>query len=543
MKERIQAQQAYKDAMDSMKMPAQIDLDKRIITSGSGSVRIKSKWLGFAAAAVMLVFVAVGVVMIVKGNEPKTYSATMQLEKDSTIPSGEIKSVEQAVEECRKCTLLRNDEYIKLQKNKDNLTKEVVESFESRYKQIDERDSECRNYLSKNADYSKPLFFGATLNADGYAVIGFHCPESDGIKSYLQAKNNYYLCDAKTGKEITKCIVYDKLGFFGEQVLMFDGALAFKLEKFDVDALSGNLMLISKSPDDELDEFTLVENFKFCDKLFMSGKDIQELDELVFKAKNDFCDPITINIQDLTCAPHGIYMRVFLTANNEKGDKLIKSNIGAAIDNFVIGGDGKDGQINIMSDGWLCSREGVYVRELFRAESASVYDCYIPLAITPQSGVEFKLNVFKPNLSQSDIVNGDWNGILLGSTTVTYEPESEEKVFYNNAGNEIRLSDMYFTLDKSVDDVTLLTLKYEDGNEKTLPYLQDIIWESCTTSGEIDVNGTVIRDHLWFRQNMNIENENEKYSKLYVPNFFKEQIDTSGVTSIVYAGEEYTLRQ
>ena len=86
MKERKDAQQAYINAMNKMKMPAQIDLDKKMIVSGSGRVKMKSKALAYAAlAAVLAVCIAVGAIVLHNRDSDSTpkigSSRDMTLEK------------------------------------------------------------------------------------------------------------------------------------------------------------------------------------------------------------------------------------------------------------------------------------------------------------------------------------------------------------------------------------------------------------------------------------------------------------------------------
>ena len=102
MKERKNVQQAYADAMRKMSMPATLDTEKQIITNGTSKIRIKSRALAYAAvAAALAVCVGVGAMIFTAKNadiiDPVNSSADMRLEKDQTIPVGEITSVEQAV--------------------------------------------------------------------------------------------------------------------------------------------------------------------------------------------------------------------------------------------------------------------------------------------------------------------------------------------------------------------------------------------------------------------------------------------------------------
>ena len=88
MKERITAQQAYINAMSAMKMPPQPDLDKKITMSGAGGVKMKSKWVTFAAAAAVMALCIGGAVWAFRGNTITTdnsSAASTQLENKSHI--------------------------------------------------------------------------------------------------------------------------------------------------------------------------------------------------------------------------------------------------------------------------------------------------------------------------------------------------------------------------------------------------------------------------------------------------------------------------
>ena len=51
MEERKNAEQAYKDALTKMSMPAIFDADKEMFSNGRSGIKMKSRVLAYAAAA------------------------------------------------------------------------------------------------------------------------------------------------------------------------------------------------------------------------------------------------------------------------------------------------------------------------------------------------------------------------------------------------------------------------------------------------------------------------------------------------------------
>ena len=186
MKEKRDAQQAYKSAMQKMKMPPVLDTEQHIMSSGSGGIKMKSKALAFAAAAAVLaLFIGVGAFMLSRNADDNIKigsSKDMTLETDDTIPSGEITSVAQAVSEHQKCELLENDEYIKLKAGRDNITKQMADSFFERTGKISERNEKCLNYISDNSE-DKTLFVHAIKYDNGYIDLKFHL-DSESWKKF-----------------------------------------------------------------------------------------------------------------------------------------------------------------------------------------------------------------------------------------------------------------------------------------------------------------------------------------------------------------------
>ena len=102
MEERKNAEQAYKDALTKMSMPAIFDADKEMFSNGRSGIKMKSKVLAYAAAAAVLaVCIGIGAIVInARSGDVRTspgVDSGLHLEEDQTIPSGDIVTVSQAV--------------------------------------------------------------------------------------------------------------------------------------------------------------------------------------------------------------------------------------------------------------------------------------------------------------------------------------------------------------------------------------------------------------------------------------------------------------
>ena len=335
MKERKNAEQAYADAMRKMSMPARLDTDKQIVSSGSGKIRMKSRFLAYtAAAAVLAVCVAVGAIVIHNKNSDDNIktsaSSNYKLEDDQTIPSGEIKSVEQAIEEHQKCLLLENDEYIKLETNKDNITKEMAESYFNRVDKLGKRDSECMDYLAEKSKSETAMAISARLYDDGNAeIVYLNGLGSEEWFESVTENGEGYLCDKKTGNRIVKLSV-SQYDYYDKSNRVF--GLDLKLDKPSVDELKSDLSLVFV--DKENDKLTqlVLEDIRFSDKVFINKTEKAELSKLAAKAMGTQDSPnyensVNITADKVVCSQHGMYMRLTVTAANDTGKSLIKKHI------------------------------------------------------------------------------------------------------------------------------------------------------------------------------------------------------------------------
>lgn len=286
MKERENAEQAYIDAMKKMSMPAQIDLDRQIISCGSSKIRMKSKALAYSAlAAVLALCIAVGVTIIHNKNSDDTpkiaSSRDMTLEEDQTIPSEEIKSVEQAAEQYRKCLLLENDEYIKLKANKDNITKEMAESFTERIMKLKKRYSQCIDYISDHHG-DKTLFVYAARFDNGVIDLSFHLDDlaKEQFEKLYEQGYGYYICRADSGRKLMRCTTEYRASPYDFGVRP-EGE---KLSTSDLEKLTGKLSLVMIGKNERQDRLTVIEEFEFFEKTFIGGEERAELDRLATQA-------------------------------------------------------------------------------------------------------------------------------------------------------------------------------------------------------------------------------------------------------------------
>ncbi|MBQ8121321.1 MAG: hypothetical protein IJ172_11185 [Ruminococcus sp.] len=543
MKERKDAQQAYINAMNKLKMPADIDLDKKIIVSGSSKVKMKSKAFAYAAlAAVLIVCIAVGAIVLHNRDSDSTpkigSSRDMTLEKDDTIPSGLIMSVPQAIEQHQRCMLLLNDEYIKLKANRDNITKNTANSFIDRRTEIEARDKECLDYIDKNANSKQIVFVHAVMYDNGETSVTYHIGADldDETFKALDEENNFWLCDAKTGEKIYRCASLFAQDY-GEKA-----GISEKIDTSKLSKLSGEISLVSESSKNANNSMTLIKSFKFFDKLFINTSMREELAKLALKAsdKQDnskYENAVNISADKVVCSQHGVYMRLTVTAANDIGKTVLENNISSehGENRIILQGDGgyapkpdMDLMMSITSESW----ETVLVTS--EADKVT-YDCYLPITIAVD--VDFDMNVYAaindPMLTNDDTSDGDSKEIKIGSVKVKYEKPMKEREFVCG-DKKLLLSDLCFAVGKPVTDVTELTLKKSDGTSLELN-------ESDFTKGSIEKsyinNGKgAVYDEA---------HKNFCASKSLTDNvracFIAKTVDTSKVTAIVYAGEEYKL--
>ena len=537
MKERKDAQQAYINAMNKMKMPAQIDLDKKMIVSGSGRVKMKSKALAYAAlAAVLAVCIAVGAIVLHNRDSDSTpkigSSRDMTLEKDDTIPSGLIMSVPQAIEQHQRCMLLLNDEYIKLKANRDNITKDTANSFIDRKTEIEARDKECLDYINKNANSKQIVFVHAVMYDNGETSVSYRIGSDLDDETYkaLDKENDFWLCDANTGDKIYKCV-----SIFTEKPTEQAG-IAEKIDTSEFSKLSGEISLVSQNQKNSANSVTLIKGFKFFDKLFINTSMREELAKLALKAsdkqdKSKYENSVNISADKVVCSQHGVYMRLTVTAANDTGREMLKNNIAGKKGESNIILQGENGYApqpdvnfssSITDDGW----ETVLVTN---EKDKLTYDCYLPITMTVD--VDFNLKVCAA--TKDPALTEDGKPMDIGSLNVKYEKPMKEREFVCG-DKKLLLSDLCFAVGKPVTDVTVLTLKMSDGTSLELN-------ESDFTKGSIERNfinngkGAVYDEahkNFWVSKSLT---DNVRAC------FIAKTVDTSKVTAIVYAGEEYTL--
>lgn len=539
MKERKDAQQAYINAMNKLKMPADIDLNKKIIVSGSSKVKMKSKALAYAAlAAVLIVCIAVGAIVLHNRDSDSTpkigSSRDMTLEKDDTIPSGLIMSVPQAIEQHQRCMLLLNDEYIKLKANRDNITKDTANSFIDRRTEIEARDKECLDYIDKNANSKQIVFVHAVMYDNGETSVTYHIGADldDETFKALDEENNFWLCDAKTGEKIYRCVSLFAQDY-GEKA-----GISEKIDTSKLSKLSGEISLVSESSKNANNSMTLIKSFKFFDKLFINISMREELAKLALKAsdKQDnskYENAVNISADKVVCSQHGVYMRLTVTAANDTGREMLKNNIVGKKGESNIILQGENGYApkpdvnfssSITDEGW----ETVLVTN---EKDKLTYDCYLPITMTVDA--DFNLKVCAA--TKDPALTEDGKPMNIGSINVKYEKPMKEREFVCG-DKKLLLSDLCFAVGKPVTDVTELTLKKSDGTSLELN-------ESDFTKGSIEKSFINNGEGAVYDE----AHKNFYASKSLTDNvracFIAKTVDTSKVTAIVYAGEEYTLNE
>ena len=539
MKERKDAQQAYINAMNKMKMPAQIDLDKKMIVSGSGGVKMKSKALAYAAlAAVLAVCIAVGAIVLHNRDSDSTpkigSSRDMTLEKDDTIPSGLIMSVPQAIEQHQRCMLLLNDEYIKLKANRDNITKDTANSFIDRRTEIEARDKECLDYIDKNANSKQIVFVHAVMYDNGETSVSYRIGSDLDDETYkaLDKENDFWLCDANTGDKIYKCV-----SIFTEKPTEQAG-IAEKIDTSEFSKLSGEISLVSQNQKNSANSVTLIKGFKFFDKLFINTSMREELAKLALKAsdkqdKSKYENSVNISADKVVCSQHGVYMRLTVTAANDTGKEMLKNNIAGKKGESNIILQGENGYApqpdvnfssSITDEGW----ETVLVTN---EKDKLTYDCYLPITMTVDA--DFNLKVYAA--TKDPALTEDGKPMNIGSLNVKYEKPMKEREFVCG-DKKLLLSDLCFAVVKPVTDVTELTLKKSDGTSLELN-------ESDFTKGSIEKSFINNGEGAVYDE----AHKNFYASKSLTDNvracFIAKTVDTSKVTAIVYAGEEYTSNE
>lgn len=539
MKERKDAQQAYINAMNKLKMPADIDLNKKIIVSGSSKVKMKSKALAYAAlAAVLAVCIAVGAIVLHNRDSDSTpkigSSRDMTLEKDDTIPSGLIMSVPQAIEQHQRCMLLLNDEYIKLKANRDNITKDTANSFIDRRSEIEARDKECIDYIEKHANSKQIVFVHAVMYDNGETSVTYHIGADldDETFKALDEENNFWLCDAKTGEKIYRCASLFAQDY-GEKA-----GISEKIDTSKLSKLSGEISLVSESSKNANNSMTLIKSFKFFDKLFINTSMREELAKLALKAsdKQDnskYENSVNISADKVVCSQHGVYMRLTVTAANDTGREMLKNNIAGKKGESNIILQGENGYApkpdvnfssSITDDGW----ETVLVTN---EKDKLTYDCYLPITMTVDA--DFNLKVCAA--TKDPALTEDGKPMNIGSLNVKYEKPMKEREFVCG-DKKLLLSDLCFAVGKPVTDVTELTLKKSDGTSLELnesDFTKGSIEKSFINNGEGAVYDEAHKN-FWVSKSLT---DNVRAC------FIAKTVDTSKVTAIVYAGEEYTLNE
>ena len=546
MKEKRDAQQAYKSAMQKMKMPALLDTEQHMISSGSGGIKMKSKALAFAAAAAVLaLFIGVGAFMLSRNADDNIKigsSKDMTLEADDTIPSGEITSVAQAVSEHQKCELLENDEYIKLKAGKDNITKQMADSFFERTGKISERNEKCLNYISDNSE-DKTLFVHAIKYDNGYIDLKFHL-DSESWKKFdeLYEKGySYYICKADTGEKLLRCVT--KYSDSPKDILVSTDT---SQSAADLEKLTGKLSYVMIGSDEYNEKEIVLKEFEFFDKTFISGTERSELEQLAEKArdsKNSTENNISENCLNITadkvvCSQHGMYMRLTVTAANDTGKSIIKKSLTSEHGENTVrlsGGDQADAPQPDVNLGKSVTTVGWYTTLVGSTENKLVYDCYLPMTRSVDMDLNFVVYAVMqdPTLTADEIAEGIGRNKKLGSIKVKYEKPMQEREFVCG-DKKILLSDLCLGISNVTDDVTEITLKKADGSQEKLTE-QDFEQRCIVKYGDESSGDDFEPKHKSFTQIAAPED--------FRANFITKQVDTSKVTSIVYAGEEYKLAQ
>lgn len=554
MKERKNAEQAYISAMEKMKMPAQLDTDRKIVISGSGSVKMKSRAFAYAAvAAVLALCIAVGAIVLYNRSDDSTpkvgSSRDMTLEKDQSIPSGEIKSVEQAVSEHQKCMLLENDEYIKLKANRENITKEMAQSFAERTEKLTERDKQCTDYIEKNDNSEQVRFVHAVLYDDGEMSINYHFSDniSDELKKvlYNDFDGGFRIYDAKTNERLLSCsnkVDSDFKSNNGWSLYSF-GDSGHRLPKSDRSKLRGELSLIAEKNKNTGDNITVIRSFRFFEKLFIGLDERIELKQLAEKAtdkqdRDSYENSVNITADKVTCSQHGMYMRLTVTAANDTGKSIIKKSLTSEHGENTVrlsGGDQSDAPQPDVNLGKSVTTVGWYTTLVGSTDNKLVYDCYLPMTRSADMDLNFVVYAVMqdPTLTADEIADGIGRNKKLGSIKVKYEKPMQEREFVCG-DKKILLSDLCLGISNVADDVTEITLKKADGSQEKLT--EQDFEQCCIVKYGDESSGD------------DFEAKHKSFTQIAAPedfraNFITKQVDTSKVTSIVYAGDEYKLNE
>ena len=547
MKEKRDAQQAYKSAMQKMKMPPVLDTEQHMISSGSGGIKMKSKALAFAAAAAVLaLFIGVGAFVLSRNSDDTIKigsSKDMTLETDDTIPSGEITSVEQAVSEHQKCELLYNDEYIKLKAGRDNITKQMADSFFERTEKISERNEKCLNYISET-DSAKTLFVHAIKFDDGCIDLEYHLDSQSWEKfdKLYEKGYSYYICKVDSGEKVLRCVNQ----YRASPKDLGASAAGSKADPADLEKLTGKLSYVMIGRDELNEKQTVLDEFEFFDKTFISGDERSELEQLAEKARdsknstenNSSENCLNITADKVVCSQHGMYMRLTVTAANDAGKSIIKKSLTSEDYENIIrlsGGDQADAPQPDVNLGKSVTTVGWYTTLVGSTENKLVYDCYLPMTRSVDMDLNFVVYAVMqdPTLTADEIAEGIGRNKKLGSIKVKYEKPMKEREFVCG-DKKILLSDLCLGISNVTDDVTEITLKKADGSQEKLTE-QDFEQRCIEKYGDESSGDDFEPKHKSFTQIAAAED--------FRANFITKQVDTSKVTSIVYAGEEYKLPQ
>ena len=252
---------------------------------------------------------------------------------------------------------------------------------------------------------------------------------------------------------------------------------------------------------------------------------------------------VNITADKVVCSQHGMYMRLTVTAANDTGKSLIgKCFETKDINNsepviFLSGGsyiNTPEPDVNlgkpVTNAGWEAEPAEITAEKI-------IYDCYLP--ITRAVDMDFGLTVFAkiqdPTLTADEIAEGTGREIKLGSIKVKYEKPMKEREFVCG-DKKILLSDLCVAFSKTQFDVTDISLNKSDGTVEKLTkddFSRNSIMRSAVNNG-----GAALYDemHEEFMPSDDITDQVRAC-------FITKQVDTSKVTSIVYAGEEYKLSQ
>ena len=246
--------------------------------------------------------------------------------------------------------------------------------------------------------------------------------------------------------------------------------------------------------------------------------------------------PLDITADKVVCSQHGMYMRLTITAANDTGKSIIKKSLTSEHGENTVrlsGGDQADAPQPNVNLGKSVTTVGWYTTLVESTENKLVYDCYLPMTRSVDMDLNFAVYAVMqdPTLTADEIAEGIGRNKKLGSIKVKYEKPMQEREFVCG-DKKILLSDLCLGISNVADDVTEITLKKADGSQEKLT--EQDFEQCCIVKYGDESSGD------------DFEAKHKSFTQIAAPedfraNFITKQVDTSKVTSITYAGEEYTL--